>query len=300
MARIVVRSQSAFWRLWDRARASGAEVTPGTVRLNWSVSRGSRNPCLAPRWSARIIGARNTELVRRKRQPSTIHRVRLKGGVIDYPIPGGEVVRIAEGVQVTPEQTLGAIEVWARCRACEACREHVRQLWVARAVAELRLCRGRSWFVTLTVRPVQRDLILYQAIQQAKNRSVNWHELPAEDRSKRLFRTFYAEVQKYLKRVREELRVKGKRRLRFLCTVEPHKDGFPHAHLLIHEESFADANERVLRNKWWRMGQAKVRLVRNSQDAALYVSKYVAKDAGIIRGSKLYGRSEPVSVLDLK
>lgn len=299
MKRTVLRTQAAFWRLWDRARAAGAQQTEGTVRLNWSTSASSRNPCSAPRWACRIVGLRDRPLTRKRQLPEAIHRVHFPKvrKSIDYVLPAREITELAEGSMVSPENTLGVIEVWARCRQCDACREDLRARWVARATAEIGYCRGRSWFVTLTVRPVQRELILYKAIQKANSKAVNWHELPANDRSKRLFAAFYAEVQKYLKRVREELRVKGRRRVRFLCAVEPHKDGFPHAHLLIHEESFAAANERVLRHKWWRMGGAKVRLVRDHRDAALYVSKYVAKGSVSIRASRQYGRSEPQPLL---
>lgn len=147
--------------------------------------------------------------------------------------------------------------------------------------------------MTLTANPTLRAELEFRAIQHANKRSVNWHELPAADRQKRLFRAFYGEVQKYLKRVREKLRVQGKRRLRFFAVCEAHKDGFPHAHLLIHEESFADANERLLRLEWRHNGYAIARVVRGSAHAAIYVTKYLTKRSLIVRASQLYGRSEP-------
>lgn len=297
MTRVVLRAQGAFWRLWDKARANGAELQPGTVRLNWSTSSASKRPCIAPRWAVRIVGVRSGPLVTRAKRPDTIHRVRLgKRGqyAIDYQIPGATVTEVNAGATQVPENTLGAIEVWARCRNCENCLAEQRAVWVARCVNEIAQCRGRSWFVTLTMRPARREVLLYKAIQAANKKAVNWHELPAVDRQRRVFRAFYGEVQRYLKRVREELRIKGRRRVRFLAVIEPHKDGFPHAHLIVHEESFADANERTLRHKWWMNGGAKVRLVRSSQDAALYVAKYLAKGAVIVRGSLHYGRSEPL------
>lgn len=295
--RTVARDSRGFWRLWDRARAVGAEVKPGTPALQWSLSAGHRYPCTRPRPVGRISGLRTRDLIRRTRRPGTIHRVRLKKGVIDYDVPGGEVVEIAARTRVGYKNTVGHIDLWGRCRVCEACTAQERALWTARATAEVRYCRGRSWFVTLTVRPLDRDWLEAQAIKSANERSVNWHELPPEQRRQRLFRAFYREVSLYLKRVREELRVKGRRRVRFLAVCEAHKDGFPHAHLLIHEESFADANERTLRKKWL-LGHAKAVLVADARQAATYVTKYVTKSALVIRASQKYGRSQPQALYE--
>lgn len=75
---------------------------------------------------------------------------------------------------------------------------------------------------------------------------------------------------------------------RFLAVFERHKDGFPHLHLLIHEQGQPLTKSAIQAE--WRLGFSQCKLVDQGPKAAFYVAKYLGKDAATrIRASVRYG-----------
>ena len=157
------------------------------------------------------------------------------------------------------------IELHARCRKCEACMKAKRAYWKIRAMTEIGQA-PRTWFVTLTWRPEERLRCEYSIKE------------PSADNDE-LFRqrvlALWPEVTRYLQRLRKGCP------LRYLMSWEEHKDGFPHAHLLIHETAGNTITRRKLSAEW-KAGFSKNRLVENADPdsihkSAAYVCKYITK-----------------------
>ena len=180
-----------------------------------------------------------------------------------------------------------AIELHVRCRKCEACQKARRAYWKLRAMAEIGRS-SRTWFLTLTWRPEERLRCEYSIKE------------PSADNDE-LFRqrceALRSEVTRYLQRVRKGLRTEGESRVsfRYLQTWESHKDGFPHAHFLIHEVGQTITKRRLQRE--WSAGFSNARLVEcaDPEDihrSAAYVCKYITKSMlGRIPASLHYGAS---------
>lgn len=95
---------------------------------------------------------------------------------------------------------------------------------------------------------------------------------------------FSAEITLWMKRVRKN----SGAALRTMCVAEAHRDGFPHAHLLMHERLGGGFTaERQLRTAWrWGFAQAKLAESRHAN----YIAKYLTKSAlARVRASISYG-----------
>lgn len=173
-----------------------------------------------------------------------------------------------------------------RCRKCENCLKAKRTLWALAAQAQMENSSGRTWFGTLTMRPESREQ-LQQAVferwaEQQPEGAVSmpdWLESPVCEHRFSLERDeFKRYAQKYWKRLR-----KAGHRFKYWITFEQHKDGFPHAHWLLHEgDADRPIRKRALQENWpW--GFTKVNLVqgghltRSPGKAAFYVAKYITK-----------------------
>lgn len=179
-----------------------------------------------------------------------------------------------------------------RCRRCARCISQRRRMWIARAHAEAGAAH-RSWFVTLTLYgSVVRTYL--PRVEERLGRSVArpWTvdehgEVHGENQLRCWDKVLAPEVQKYLKRLRERSAEKCGGTLRFLQVVEPHKDGLPHFHLLIHEHGGRATRKRIIR-KAWPHGITHAVLVQDCHIA--YVAKYAAKRlSGRVRASLRYG-----------
>lgn len=185
------------------------------------------------------------------------------------------------------------VEFPNRCRKCENCLLHRRRLWAARAYDEM-LASSRTWFGTLTFNPECRFLTECHASGAAKMAGLGeWRSMEPSNQYKYLADTASVEVTKYLKRVRKNSGVP----LRYLLVAEAHKDGFPHFHLLLHEQSGPVRKARL--EEWWLSGHSHWRLVDASdRKAAYYVCKYLSKDIRTrVRASVRYGRAHMVGRL---
>lgn len=174
-----------------------------------------------------------------------------------------------------------------RCRKCDACLNHRRRVWTARAVAEVDQA-PRSWFVTLTFKPERRFVLECFGDQLArKRRAERLTDMGTLDRFTAISKPAAREVTKWLKRLRK---VSGAK-LRYLLVSEAHADGFPHYHLLIHEVS-GTVTKRQIEQAWQRNGFSHCRLVdRGDSKATYYVCKYLNKSAQTrVRASLRYGQ----------
>lgn len=178
-----------------------------------------------------------------------------------------------------------------RCRKCAAClRQRARQ-WRERAIAEWRRAWHaglRTWFVTLTHHPEERYRL---KLETEKRVGPGFHRLGPEDQARELFRTAGKLPTRWLKRLR-----KAGAKFRYLLVTEPHKDGFPHFHLLIHEvDDLNKLTKRLLQSQWARHGFSQAKLVENA-GACSYVAKYLAKSTmNKVRPSRGYGRPDELT-----
>jgi hypothetical protein len=192
------------------------------------------------------------------------------------------------------------LDMTAKCRRCEPCLEDRRNLWFNRALSEAEFTEGRSWFVTLTVGPIWR--FRAKALASLNARAAGIADLESEDQSTQfryIARVMSPWVTNYLKRVRKMRKLDDyAAKFRYLLVAEPHKDGFPHFHLLVHEAQV----DRPIRKRRitgrWSHGFASAKLLWSGAKAASYISKYIAKGMHArVRASRFYGSPRQQFVL---
>lgn len=182
-----------------------------------------------------------------------------------------------------------------RCRRCKNCLLARQFQWQLRAAHEQMRAR-RTWFITLTFGPKSRSEILSAASAMPKS----------TDQQARLASAAGWYVSTFLKLVRSRGFV-----IRYLMIPEPHRDGFPHFHGLIHDQLGTTQGVQILKRdrrtgerrlcvvcptleKEFTYGWVDTELVRDL-GAIRYVTKYIAKGRfGRIRASARYGALEPV------
>lgn len=176
------------------------------------------------------------------------------------------------------------VSIKVACRKCDGCLLHRSNLWAARATAEIGASR-RTWFVTLTVAPQHRfRLGLLAEKQYLRPGGETLASLSPDEQFRYQCKVLSRELTLYLKRVRK------KSTLRFLAVFERHKDGFPHLHLLVHEQGQPVTKSAI--QAQWRLGFSQCKLVDDRPGAAFYVAKYLAKEAATrIRASVRYGQA---------
>lgn len=158
-----------------------------------------------------------------------------------------------------------------RCRKCTSCLKARQHLWVLRAAREQVLAKA-TWFTTLTFGPKRRAAILSAASQMDNRLS----------QPVRLVRASGWFVTTFMKRLR-----KAGFEVRYVFIAEPHRDGFPHYHGLLHDQR-GDLTWKMITAQW-SAGFSVCKLVRDA-GAIRYVTKYLAKGRyGKIRASAKYG-----------
>lgn len=171
------------------------------------------------------------------------------------------------GVLAPPETAADFVAVQhVRCRKCKPCLRSRQRQWVYRIAREVEATPGRTWFVTLTVDP--------------KNRALAGSARDPAQAFAHVARWLGTEVQKYLKRLR-----KSGAALRYIAVVEPHKDGYPHMHILVHETGAPIRKKSI--QAGWTLGFSSAKLA--DEGARSYIAKYLTKTAGRLRASLKYG-----------
>lgn len=191
----------------------------------------------------------------------------------------------------------GAIRAYAvirtRCRACEVCIRVRRTDWATRAMHEVRSAE-RTWFATLTFNPATRAAILEDAISRAGSPS-NWSMTSRRGKQDLLRLAAQRYLTLFMKRLRKAASKRGPGvRLRYMAVFEAHKDGTPHAHVLIHEYG-GGTREREIRRSWGEFGFAEGHLAKGDSPShiAWYCVKYLTKDTHRVRASIRYGVDRP-------
>lgn len=176
------------------------------------------------------------------------------------------------------------VELWLRCRKCDACLKARSRMWAARAISETRQSI-RTWFGTLTIAPEHQHAAYLTACQEYAS-SGDFDALDYRAQFTRRVRVLGREITRYVKRVRKT----SKARLRILFVAEQHKSGLPHFHCLFHEHDLVGVNSEILRQQW-KLGFTKWDLVDDVRQAA-YVCKYLSKSgASRLRASIGYGNT---------
>jgi len=191
------------------------------------------------------------------------------------------------------------------CRKCEKCRAVRGTEWRRRIRTELDLW-PRTWFVTLTFRPVVHFHM--HMMHLAKKNRAGWLDSDFTDGREWKLRCEAAGEQftTYLKRVRKVRAGEGPVRFKYLCAFEPHSEelaGLPHIHALVHEVAGPVTWRRL--SSRWDLGWMTAKLVGSSDDVspakvARYVSKYLTKGeiGPRVRASRGYGHASGLSLPD--
>ncbi|QXP08647.1 MAG: replication initiator protein [Arizlama microvirus] len=198
-------------------------------------------------------------------------------------------------VEVSSSYPTAYMDMWVPCRKCRVCLWKKARHWTFRAMTEIGRS-SRTWFVTLTFNAAARAQLVMRA-STALGEEV-WTTLSSEQRSAALAGEAGKDVTLWLKRVRQE----SGAAFRYLYVAELHKDGTPHAHLLIHEDR-TPIRHKVLAGQW-RRGFSNVKLVETPQEAAAYVNKGVAKylsknPVTRVRASVGYGHGGEITPLGI-
>lgn len=245
-------------RIWTgvagRALSEGAQkVSPLTLRWNVAGREGSPTACLKP-----------------------INRVYRGAKALSF----GSTEH-----QASSDNPTYAIDMDVRCRKCAGCLKARAALWRIRMVHEIAMAE-RTWFGTLTLNPHNRFTVVSRARLRLDRGGTDLDRLEADERFAELVKETNPALTKFFKRVRKASGSK----LRYILVSEPHKDGFPHWHCLIHEREGA-VTVRELQSQWLG-GFSNFKLVDQSESdkQAFYVAKYLAKEARTrVRASLGYG-----------
>jgi len=188
-----------------------------------------------------------------------------------------------------PDRSKLPVEIPARCRKCSNCLLHRRRLWTARAMDEVQ-ASTRSWFGTLTVNPMNRFSLGIAAERKRLRRGgETLSSLDPSEQFTILADELQAEATKWLKRVRAQSGAS----LRYLLVSEAHKSGFPHLHILLHEQTAPIP--KLMLERQWVLGFSHWRLIGQEAKASSYACKYLSKEARTrVRASLRYGQANTV------
>lgn len=278
-----LKDATAFAR---HAMSMGATAT-SAASWRWDCARG----CLEPR----------TIQIEGRYDPATAVTADPFVRAMLDAFPGAVIEHVSPASRAPAVQAIW-VDMIVKCRRCDACLRARSQEWAFRANAEIKTT-WRTWFGTLTLSPDNQVKALYRAQLKARRGGTSWQTCvgrrPGEDAlayagrvSEAQFKLLHAaispELTRWLKRVRKESGAK----LRYLLVAEAHKSGLPHYHILISESSETGTVRKRTLQSQWKLGFSQFKLVGETDGAARYVCKYLAKAAEArVRASLRYGRS---------
>jgi len=252
----------------SQAMGYGAEVSQAHIK--WNTAYKCSQPILRPFWS----------------RPPSLEWVPTwwaKNGLSEMPEIG-----VKYGFHTVPAKldikervggTYWMLDLWVPCRKCAGCLDVRRWRWRRRAETEMKAWPW-TWFCTFTVSPEHR---LRAAIAARRDYGSDSYE--------NIVKVINKWYTRYMKRVRKESGAK----IRFVCAAEPHANGFPHLHALVHEVS-GHATKRTLQAQW-PYGYSNVK--KGDIAKAAYVTKYISKQlTGRVHASLHYGR--PYAIVSSK
>jgi hypothetical protein len=185
------------------------------------------------------------------------------------------------------------LDILARCRRCDACRQARAQLWRYRAQNETRAA-ARTWFSTFTLSQQNQDIALAVARDRIARQGLDYDALAFGEQFVLRHNVIQTEITRYFKRIRKNYCGS----LRYLVIAESHKSGAPHYHALLHQVSPDQPLVKSLLEKQWQYGFSSHRLVTDMRRAT-YVCKYLSKSlAARVRASQGYGTATPSGIVD--
>lgn len=199
-------------------------------------------------------------------------------------LPGSTVINAATG-RVRQRDNPMWVDIEVKCRKCPQCLRARSYEWTQRAKLEY-VQSQRTWFGTMTLTPHEHNQAVNRCRQLLARQGVDFDKLPSGERFGHHVAQVTREVTLWLKRIRKESGAK----LRYILVAEAHKSGFPHFHVLVHEQSGSSVTHRILSSQW-KHGFTNFKLVQ-SPAAASYVCKYLSKSAQArVRASVRYGKT---------
>ena len=268
-------------RLFLEALAGGG-VRRSLNEIDWDVSGDCETPVTVPVWGRRSRRAMALAPVYRRYDDGS--RVRL-----EHP-----ELRQDTACHGVDGLVFLCVYVEGRCRKCSRClRQRARQ-WSARCLAETQWA-SRTWFGTLTLNPNARAIARLEAQRRATASGSTFEALSPSAQFREICAAIGPALTKWIKRVRK---VSGAR-LRYCLVSEPHADGVPYWHILLHEVT-GEVRKSTLQAHWAQMGFSKFKLVAADQTSrpAHYVAKYISKFQGTrVRASLNYGTPQGVSAV---
>lgn len=177
------------------------------------------------------------------------------------------------------------LELWTKCRTCDNCRWERQMFWAEKATREYEQA-PRTWFGTFTMSPSSHHKMIERARNRLHKGGTNYDGLgTVEQFYEQVTESGRRELTLYFKRLRK----KYKARIRYLLVCEPHKSGYPHYHVLIHEVDPKNPVRKKHLVAEWPHGFTKFKLVGNSV-LCRYVAKYLGKTkTARVRASLGYG-----------
>lgn len=227
--------------------------------------------------------------------------------------------------RIAGEASRRYIDMVVPCRtACAVClgkRRWRYEHMMARAMLYGYARGGRAWFGTLTMASSFRPRVEAEALNEMRlkeGEAMLWHNLPPHRVDAYRARAFNAYLRLWWDRIKKAVPPEGRQSLHLFKVVEWHKDGFPHAHVVIVENDpdFRLPHE-LLRSEWrlvlprkravrvtingvsrvhkesvFSLGFTKFNLVeigeghgeRAIRNSARYVAKYLGKALSFFRG----------------
>lgn len=248
--------QTRFLSLYTRASESGTLISNGITNV-WVLSRKCENPVLRTVSSVFLY-----DTIKSAHSKHGMHPL-AESGFFKYPFHGERTVYM---------------DIEVSCRKCRPCIKLKSYLWSERMKREL-LNAPRTWWCTFTYNPRYRAELLFRSSPEA-----------GRETTARLTDLVKQDMTKMLKRLR-----KAGLKIRYFAVMEHHKDGFPHLHMLLHEQVRGEVTHRILTNHW-PFGFVKCKLVNltlpdSASKVSRYVAKYMTKTADArVRASLKYGQ----------
>lgn len=179
------------------------------------------------------------------------------------------------------------LDLETRCRECASCLRQRASLWRLRAKTEIERA-ARTWFGTLTVGPDYRFRYDTECRMRQSQSGGDFDTLPESEKFAERHRQVSSELTLWLKRLRKATNAP----LKYFIVAEAHVDGWPHIHMLVHEQDAGRPIRHAQVSAGWPAGFVMWKLVDDPR-AGSYLCKYLSKSlAARVRASQAYGASE--------
>lgn len=202
----------------------------------------------------------------------------------------GDAWHVYEPPLLSGERERRYIDMVVPCRtACRAClrkRRHRYQSMMSRGMLYAIMRGGRAWFGSLTMAPGFRPRVEAEALAAMRTMhgaEVCWHSLPPFERDAFRSRAFNAYLVRWWDRIKKALPPEQRQSVHLYKVIEWHKDGFPHAHVVIVENDPETSLPHALLESEWRLVLPGKRAVRVTLNGVSRVYKDTAHRLGFTK-----------------